>query len=392
MQAVYICAAKRTAVGSFQGALAQTPVTELGSHVLRAVIAQAGVAPESIDEVILGCILTAGAGQAPARQAALGAGLPPQCQALTINKVCSSGLKAVMLAADSIQLGRAQAVLAGGMENMSQAPYLVPSARAGARLGHSTMLDSVIHDALWDVYNDFHMGNAGELCADKYQFSREAQDAYAAASYLKAQKAIEAGHFAKEIEAIEVRDGKSTRLFAIDEEPARGNPEKMAALRPAFKKDGTVTAGNASPLSDGAAALLLCSKDYCSTHGLTPIAEVVSQGWAGQKPEWFTTAPIAAIRLALERASLSLEAIDLFEINEAFATVAMACAKELSIPEEKLNCSGGAVALGHPLGASGAKILTTLLYNLERTKGSLGVVGICNGGGEATSLVVRRLN
>ncbi|MCL4144896.1 UNVERIFIED_CONTAM: hypothetical protein GTU68_034572, partial [Idotea baltica] len=386
-----ICAAKRTAVGSFQGTLSQTSVCELGSHVIRAVLGQAAVPADSIDEVILGCILTAGVGQAPARQAALGAELPNTVQALTINKVCSSGLKAVMLAADSIAIGHAQAIIAGGMENMSAAPYLAPKMRSGARLGHSELLDSIIVDSLWDVYNDFHMGNAGELCAGKYKFSREAQDAFANNSYRKAKEAIAAGHFDKEIVGIEVKLGRDKVKFSVDEGPAKSNPEKMAKLRPAFAKDGTVTAGNASPLSDGAAALLVCSEDYASKHNLKPLAQITSQGWAGQEPEWFTTAPISALQLALANASLSIEDIDLFEINEAFSVVAMACASELKISEEKLNISGGAVALGHPLGASGAKILCTLLYNLERTDSKYGAVGICNGGGEATALIVERV-
>lgn len=391
MNRALLCAAKRTAVGSFQGSLSQTPVTKLGSHVVKAVLQQADVPAETIDEVILGCILTAGVGQAPARQAALGANLPVQVQALTLNKVCSSGLKAVMLGADAIALGHSQAVIAGGMENMSAAPYIAPKMRSGARLGHSEFLDSIITDSLWDVYNDFHMGNAGELCAEKYKFSREAQDAYANQSYEKAKAAITNGFFDKEITEIEVKLGREKIMFSIDEGPARSNPEKMAKLRPAFSKEGTVTAGNASPLSDGAAALLVCSEGYASKHGLSPLAQVVAQGWAGQAPEWFTTAPIAALRSALDKASLSVGDIDLFEINEAFSTVAMACAQELEIAEDKLNVCGGAVALGHPLGASGAKILTTLLYSLQRTSGKYGAVGICNGGGEATALIVERI-
>ena len=386
-----ICAARRTAVGNFQGTLSQTPVTQLGSHVVKAVLEQSQVPADSIDEVILGCILTSGAGQAPARQATLGAGLPVSVQALTINKVCSSGLKAVMLAADSIALGHSEAIIAGGMENMSRAPYILPSARSGARLGHSQLLDSVIVDALWDVYNDFHMGNAGELCAGKYSFSRQQQDEYAAASYQKANEAISKGYFDKEISPIEVQVGRETKFFDVDEGPAKGDPDKMAKLRPAFSKDGTVTAGNASPLSDGAAALLVCSEAYASKHSLSPLASIVAQGWAGQEPEWFTTAPVAALKNALAKAKLGVADINLFEINEAFAAVAMACAKDLEIPAQKLNISGGAVALGHPLGASGAKILTTLLYNLERTSGKYGAVGICNGGGEATALVVERV-
>jgi acetyl-CoA C-acetyltransferase len=390
MHSAFICAAKRTAVGNFQGALASQPAPALGAAVVRAVISHAGVPNDSIDQLIFGNILSAGLGQSPARQVALFAGLTQRVQALTLNKVCSSGLKAVMLAADAIALGHAEAVIAGGMENMSRAPYLMPALRDGARLGHSTAVDSLIHDALWDVYNDFHMGNAGELCASHFGFSREAQDAYAVRSYEKAREAIAKGYFIDEIVPIEVTVGRNKILFSEDEEPARGDPAKMPTLRPVFSKEGTVTAGNASPLSDGAAAMIVCSEAYVKQYSLQPMARILSQGWAGQAPEWFTTAPIAALRMALDKANLSIETIDLFEINEAFSNVAMACAKELSIPDEKLNICGGAVALGHPLGASGAKILTTLLYSLARENKRYGAVGICNGGGEATSLIVER--
>lgn len=390
-KSVLLCAAKRSATGSFQGALSSTPAPQIAARVIRAVVEQSNIAPTSIDQVILGCVLSAGLGQAPARQATLGAGLPNTVQSLTINKVCSSGLRAVMLAADSIALGHAQAIVAGGMENMSRAPYILPSLRAGARMGHTEAKDSMIFDALWDVYNDFHMGNAGELCAKKFSFSREAQDEFAAQSYEKARAAIAAGHFTEEIVELEVSVGKEVRIFSQDEQPARGDVEKMKKLRPAFSSEGSITAGNASPVSDGAAAMLVCTAEFAEKNQLEPLAKVVSQGWAAQEPEWFTTAPIAALKMALSKASLPVEAIDLFEINEAFAAVAMGCAQELSIPAEKLNCCGGAIALGHPIGASGAKILTTLLYALKRRGGRYGAVGICNGGGEATALVVESL-
>ncbi|MCB0322117.1 MAG: thiolase family protein [Bdellovibrionales bacterium] len=388
---VFLCAPKRTAIGSFHGALADVPAPDLGAHVIRAVLESAGVAPDSIQEVILGCVLMAGCGQAPARQAALGAGLPNTVQAMTINKVCSSGLKAVMLAADAVRLGRADAVVAGGVENMSRAPYLLPQMRSGARLGHTLAEDSVIKDALWDVYNDLHMGNCAELCAREYGFSREAQDAYAIESYRRATTAIAEGAFREEITPFEVRRGRATETFAVDEEPGRGIPEKMPSLRPVFQKDGTVTAANASSINDGAAALLVCSEAYVRQQQLEPFAQILGQGVNAQAPEWFTTAPVGAVRRALDDASLTVDRIDLFEINEAFAAVALACQKDLQIPHEKLNVRGGAVALGHPVGASGARILTTLLHAMKQRAVKRGAVGICNGGGEATAMVVERV-
>lgn len=387
----YICAAQRTAIGSFDGALKETPAVELGAQVLKAVLSKTSVPLDSINEVILGCVLTAGCGQAPARQAALRAGLPNNVQAMTINKVCSSGLKAVMLAVSAIRLGHGHAILAGGMENMSRAPYLLPTMRAGARLGHTEAVDSMIRDALWDVYNDMHMGNCAELCASEYKISRERQDAYAIRSYELANKAIAAGYFTDEICALTLKRRKEEIEFLVDEEPGRGKPEKMPNLRPVFQKDGTVTAANASSINDGAAAMLVCSEEYMKLHKLTPLAKVISQGWFAQAPERFTTAPVGAVKEALSKASLDVGDIDLFEINEAFSVVALACAEGLGVPEEKLNVSGGSVALGHPVGASGARILTTLLYALKRTEGRYGVAGICNGGGEATALVVERV-
>ena len=385
---VYICAAKRTAVGSFGGALAQVAAPQLGATVIRAVLTESGVPKEAVDEVIMGCILTAGVGQAPARQAALFAELPKSVQALTINKVCSSGLKAVMLAMDGIQAGRINCVVAGGMENMSRAPYLLPSMRTGARLGHTEAKDSLILDALWDVYNDFHMGNAGELCARKFEFSREQQDAYTTESYRRALAAIEAGIFDAEIAPVLIPSKKGDTVFRVDEEPGKADLSKIASLKPVFDKNGTITAANASSLNDGAAALLICSEQAVQAHGLKPLARILAQGWNGQEPEWFTTAPVGAILRALESAGLQLDQVDLFEINEAFAAVAMACSRELGIDTAKVNVNGGAVALGHPLGASGAKILTTLVHTLKRTGKKTGAVGICNGGGEATALIV----
>ncbi len=389
--AVFLCAAKRTAIGSFQGALAEIPAPRLGSTVIEAVLSEARVPPESIDSVILGCVLTAGTGQAPARQAAIFAGLSTKVQALTVNKVCSSGLKAIMLAANDIMLGHAKAVIAGGMENMSNAPYTIPSMRKGARLGHAVAEDSVIHDSLWDVYNNCHMGNAAELCARTYELSREAQDAFAIESYKRANHAIEQGVFKEEIATVKVVSGKGESVFEIDEEPLKFRPEKIPGLKPVFDKSGTVTAANASSINDGAAAMLVCSEDFVRVHNLKPLARILAQGWNAQAPEWFTTAPVGAIRQALSNAGLGINDIDLFEINEAFSAVALACSKDLALDPKKMNINGGAVALGHPVGASGARILTTLLYSLKRGKHSRGAVGICNGGGEATSLVVERI-
>jgi acetyl-CoA C-acetyltransferase len=388
---IFLCSAKRTAIGSFNGALASVSGIELGNTVVRAVIADSAVPPESIDEVILGCVLMSGMGQAPARQVALGSGLPNSVQAMTINKVCSSGLKAVMLAVNEVRLGNARAIIAGGMESMSNAPYLLPAMRRGARLGNTSAEDSILKDALWDVYNDFHMGNCAELCAREFNLSREAQDAFAIESYRRANKAVNDGAFSEEIVAVEVTAKKTSTLFEIDEEPARGNPAKIPELKAVFDKDGTVTAANASSINDGSAAMLVCSEDYAKEYGLTPLARVISSAAHAQEPERFTTAPVGAVSKSLSQAGLSVSEIDLFEINEAFAAVALACGSLLKVDSEKLNINGGAVALGHPVGASGARILTTLLYALKSRGLKRGAVGICNGGGEATSMIVERV-
>lgn len=390
IKGVYVCAAKRTAIGSFFGSLATVPAAELGACVVRAVMNETKISPEEVDQVIMGSVLTAGQGQAPARQAALKGGLPVTVQAMTVNKVCSSGLKAVMLAANEVELGYAQAVIAGGMENMSMAPYLLPSLRAGARLGHVSAEDSVVKDGLWDVYNNFHMGTAAEMCAKKFKLSREEQDAFAIESYRRANQAIQAGHFRDEIVSVKVKMGKEETEVQTDEEPGKGKPEKIPQLKPVFDKEGTVTAANSSSINDGAAALLVCSENFMRQHGLTPLARIVAQGWNAQEPEWFTTAPIGAVQNVLKNAKMTLDQIDLFEINEAFSAVALACGRGLEIDAAKLNISGGAVALGHPIGASGARILTTLLYNLKRTGKKKGIAAICNGGGEATAVLVER--
>lgn len=391
MSNVFLCAAKRTPIGSFQGALASVGAIELATSVLRTILADTKLSPETIDEVIFGCVLSAGLGQAPARQVALGAGLAQKTQAMTINKVCSSGLKAVMLAAQSVRLGETEVAIAGGMESMSQAPYLLPALRGGARLGEAKAVDSIIKDGLWDIYNDFHMGNAAELCAREYAISREAQDAYAMESYTRAQRATAEGHFREEIVPVTVREGKEERLVAFDEEPSKAKLEKIPQLKPAFDKAGTVTAANASSINDGAAAMIVCSERFAAAHGLTPLGRLIEQGSHAQAPEWFTTAPIGAVETLLKRAKLSASDIDLFEINEAFSAVAIACSQGLKLDPSKVNVSGGAVALGHPIGASGARILTTLLHGLRRTGGRRGVAAICNGGGEATAVLVERV-
>ena len=388
---VLICSPKRSAIGSFQGKLASLSASELGARVIKSVLAQSRVAPEKISEVIMGCVLTAGEGQAPARQAALGAGLPNTVQAMTVNKVCSSGLKSVLLAYQSISLGISESAIAGGMESMSRAPYILPSLRSGARLGNSQAIDTIIKDALWDVYNDFHMGNAAELCAREYSISRAAQDEFATESYRRALKAIDSGFFREEIAPLTVIEGKNEVQVDADEEPGRGKPEKFTQLKPAFQSDGTVTAANASSINDGAAAMLVCTEKFAADNSLEPIARIVEQGWAAQAPEWFTTAPIAAVDLLLKRAALKREEIDLFEINEAFSAVALACTAGLKLDPQKVNINGGAVALGHPVGASGARILVTLLHSLKRLKLKKGIAAICNGGGEATAILVERV-
>lgn len=385
---VYLCAPKRTAIGSFGGALANTPATVLASEVIKSILAETSLSGDKINEVVLGSVLQGGQGQAPARQAVIASGLPNSVQAMTINKVCSSGLKAVMLAANSVSLGQASAVIAGGMENMSLAPYYLPSQRYGAKLGHSTAEDAIIKDGLWDVYNNQHMGNCAELCAKEYSLSREDQDKFCLTSYERANKAIADGVFKDEILPLTVSQGRNEVEFAEDEEPGRLKAEKVPSLRPVFDKEGTVTAANASSINDGAAALLVCSQEFANENGLKPVAKVIAQGWHAQEPQWFTTAPVGAVQNVCRAAGKEISDIDLFEVNEAFSAVALACQKSLEIPAEKLNIYGGAVALGHPIGASGARILVTLLNALKRNGLKTGVASLCNGGGEATALMV----
>ncbi len=388
---VVIVAAQRTPIGAFLGALKTVPATELGKIAAAAAIARAGMGPDQIDEVYVGNVLPANEGQAPARQVALGAGLPNTVPCTTINKVCGSGLKAVMLGAQAIKAGDAKVVLAGGMESMSNVPYYVEGARSGVRFGDRKLVDGMIKDGLWDVYNDYHMGEAAELCARELQISREAQDAFALQSYRRALTAVEKGFFKDEIVAVSVPQKKGATIVDQDEEPGRGKLDAFSSLRPAFRKDGTVTAANASSLSDGASMLVLSSFGFAQEAGCTPLARVVGYGGAAQAPEWFTTAPAKAIETTLGHLGLGVQDIDLFEVNEAFSVVSLANEQKLGLDREKTNVHGGAVALGHPIGASGARILTTLLYALKRRNQQRGLASLCIGGGEAVALVVEVL-
>ncbi|NQV30486.1 MAG: thiolase family protein [Candidatus Marinimicrobia bacterium] len=392
MRKVAIVSAKRTPVGAFQGSLSSLSAPQLGAAAIRAVIESGQFSPEDVDEVIMGNVLSANTGQAPARQAALYAGLPQAVECLTINKVCGSGLKAVMLASQAIQVGDANVVIAGGMESMSNVPYYLPGARTGQRLGNGEMIDGLLRDGLQNAYDGIHMGVSGELCAKDFHYSREAQDAFAKESYLRALKAQKNGAFANEISPVEVPQRKGDALIIdTDDEPGRGNFDKMLTLRPAFANDGTITAANASKINDGAAALLLMREGEAEKRGLKPMARVVAQASAAQAPEWFTTAPVKAITNVLRKAGMTLGEIDLFEINEAFSVVTMVAMDELNIPHTKVNVNGGAVSLGHPLGASGARILTTLLHAMEAREAQFGLAALCIGGGEASAIIVERI-
>lgn len=391
MKEVVIVSAVRTPIGSFQGALSEIVATKLGAIAVAEAVKRAAIKPTDVDEVIMGNVLTAGEGQAPARQAALFAGLPESVTCMTINKVCGSGLKAVMLATQAIQCGDADVVVAGGMESMSNIPYILEKARTGYRMGHGQLVDAMIKDGLWDVYNNFHMGSAAELCAKECNIPRDAQDAFAKTSYERAQKSIKEGVFKDEIVGVTVTSKKGDVVIADDEEPGKANFEKMLTLKPAFQKDGTITAANASKINDGAAALVVMSREKADKLGLKPLVRIVAQASSARKPEWFTTAPIDAIGKVLQKANQKIEDIDLFEINEAFAVVSMAAANQLNIPSEKLNVHGGAIALGHPIGASGARILTTLIHAMQRHNKKRGMAAICIGGGEASALIVERI-
>lgn len=385
----FIISAQRTPIGAFQGSLSSVKASQLGSTAIKGALNAANLKPENIDECIMGQVLTSGEGQAPARQAALGAGLPISAPCMTINKVCGSGLKAVMLATDSIKLGRVEIAVAGGQETMSLAPHLLPKSRLGYKMGNVSMIDSMVHDGLWDPYNNYHMGNAAEKCASKYSFSREAQDQFAKESYEWAQKAQADGHFKNEITAVEVKQRKATVTVDTDDEPGKARFDKMTTLRPAFDKEGTITAANASKLNDGASAMVVASEEAVKKHNLKPLVEFVDQAHFAQEPEWFTTAPVGAMKKLLSNNNLTAQDIDLWEINEAFSNVTMAAIKELEIDRAKVNVHGGAVALGHPIGGSGARILTTLIHALKTHKKKLGVASLCIGGGEAVAVLVR---
>ncbi len=387
---VFICAAARTPIAAFQGALQSVPAPRLGAVAIRAALERSGLEAKDVDEVFMGNVLTAGVGQAPARQAARAAELPDRVPATTVGKVCGSGLQAVIFGMKSILLGDAEVVVAGGMESMSQAPYLLPQARAGLRMGHGKVVDSLIEDGLWDPYHNWHMGNAGELCAREKGFTREAQDEHAVASYKKALAAQEAKAFAAELAPVSIETKSGTTIVDEDEEPKRVKFDKIGALRPAFDKAGTITAANASKIDDGAAALVLASGEVVKARGLTPLARIVSYGGHAQAPEWFTTAPVGAVQAACRRAGLAPKAIDLYEINEAFAVVSMVTTRELELDPATVNVRGGAIALGHPIGASGARILTTLLHAMRDQGKRLGAATLCIGGGEALAMVVER--
>jgi len=389
---IVIAGAARTPIGAFMGDFKSLAAPELGAIAIRAAVERAGLKPEDVQEVIMGNVLPAGQGQAPARQAALGAGLPPAVGCMTINKVCGSGMKAAMLACDQLTLGAPDVMVAGGMESMSNAPYLLPKARAGLRLGHGEVKDHMLLDGLEDAYDRGRlMGTFAEDCAVKYQFSREAQDRYAITSLTRAQDAIRNGAFEKEIVPVMLASGKTELVVKIDEQPLKANPDKIPQLKPAFRKDGTVTPANSSSISDGAAAMVLMRRSAADRRGIAPLARIVTCSSHSQEPQWFTTAPVGAIRKLFEKTGWDARSTDLFEINEAFAVVAMAAMHDLALPHDKVNVHGGACALGHPLGASGARIMVTLLAALEKYRLKRGIAALCIGGGEATAIALERI-
>lgn len=392
MRDVFILASSRTPIGAFQGSLKDIPAPKLGAKAIEDAVGKSKVNKADIDEVLMGCVLAGGLGQAPARQAAIFAGLPTSVRCTTINRVCGSGLKTIMLGTQMIQTSDAEVVVAGGMESMSRAPYILEKAREGYRLGNGKILDLMVHDGLWDVYNNIHMGDCAEMCAKEKKHTREEQDRYATLSYKRSLDAIESGKFKREIVPIEVAAGKETKLFEKDEEPFRAKLDKFQSLKPAFQKDGTVTVANASSLSDGASALVLASGDYVKKHGLKPVARVISQASYAHAPEWFTTAPTGAMNKALEKANLKASDIDLYEINEAFSLVTLGAIRDLALDEKKVNIRGGAVSLGHPIGASGTRIVTTLIHALQDEKKRYGLASLCIGGGEGSALIVEVLH
>jgi acetyl-CoA C-acetyltransferase len=378
-------------MGSFNGVFSSVPATELGSDAIAESLKRIHVTPEQVDDVYMGCVLSAGLGQAPARQASIGAGIPQTVGATTVNKVCGSSLKTLIMASQAIALGDARIVVAGGMENMTRAPYLLDNARQGYRLGHAQLVDSLIKDGLWDVYNNFHMGDGGELCAAKYQLTRREVDDFAIESYRRAQDAIATGKFKTEIVPVEVPQRKGPPVTVTDdEEPNRVSLSKLRDLKPVFRDNGVLTVGNSPACNDGAAALVVMAEEEALSLGLTPMARIVGYAGAALAPEWFTLAPIEAITLALKNTGLTLADIDLFEINEAFSAVSLAINRELRLDPKKVNVNGGAVALGHPIGATGARLVTTLLHAMEARGARRGLASLCIGGGEALTVIVER--
>ena len=392
MKEVFIVSVARTPIGAFGGSLSSLSATQLGSIAIKSALQKANIKPEIVDEVFMGNVLQAGLGQAPVTQAMHGAGIPNTVPSTTINKVCASGSKAIMLGAESIMLGINDVVVAGGMESMSNVPYYLDKARNGYRLGHGQVIDGVVKDGLWDVYKDFHMGNAGEICAREYKITREDQDNFAIESYTRAAKAYEKNAFADEITPVEVPvRGKDPIIVSKDEEYTKVNFDKIKTLKSAFEKDGTITAANASKLNDGASALVLMSGDKVKELGLTPLAQIIGFADAAQAPEWFTTTPAIAINKALKMAGVEINDVDFFELNEAFSVVGLVNIEILKLDPKKVNVYGGAVALGHPLGSSGSRIVATLTTVLKNEGGKIGVTGICNGGGGASAIVIKKV-
>jgi acetyl-CoA C-acetyltransferase len=389
MKKVVITSAKRTPIGSFGGALASLSAGKLGSLAIKGVLDDSKISPDLVDEVIMGNVLTGGQGQAPARQAAIFAGLPEKTECMTINKMCGSGLKAVMLAAQAIQTGDAEIIIAGGQESMSNAPYILEKARNGYRLGNGEIVDSMVKDGLWDVYNNVHMGNCAEACAKDFKFTREELDEFAITSYKKAIAAQKEGKFKNEIIDVKVKMGREEVVINEDEEPTKVKFEKIPNLKPVFDKNGVVTAANASSINDGAAALLVMSEEKAKELGLQPLVEIIAQSSAAKAPIEFTIAPTDAINKVLKKSDLKVTDIDLFEINEAFAVVSLANNKLLGLDTSKVNVNGGAVALGHPIGASGARVLVTLIHEMKKRNSNLGLASLCIGGGEASALIVK---
>ncbi len=378
-------------MGSFNGMFSHVPATKLGSLVIAEALNRVRLPPDRVDQVYMGCVLSAGLGQAPARQASIGAGIPHSIGATTVNKVCGSSIQTMIMAAHAIALGEANIVVAGGMENMTRVPYLLEKARQGYRLGHAELIDSLVKDGLWDVYNNFHMGNGGELCAAKYQLTRKELDDFALESYRRAREAIARGIFKQEIVPIEVAQRKGPAVTVMeDEEPNRVDLSRMRELKPVFQKDGVLTVGNSPSCNDGAAALIVMAEEEAARLRLVPMARIIGYAGAALAPEWFTIAPIEAIKLVLKKTGLTIGDIDLFEINEAFSAVSLAIYRELGLDEKKVNVNGGAVALGHPIGATGARILTTLLHVMAARGARRGLAGLCIGGGEALAMIVER--